>query len=130
LNAEEIKGMELFFSEKTNCSKCHNGFLFTDFSFQSLGLPNRTHDPGRMRISREDSDSGKFKTPGLRNVALTYPYMHDGSLHTLEEVVEFYDQGGGNSPNKSTWIKPLALAVEEKKALIRFLHTLTDTVPR
>jgi len=128
LDAEEKTGMELFFSEKTNCTKCHNGFLFTDFSFQDLGLPNRTQDTGRARVTMNLADAGKFKTPGLRNVALTPPYMHDGSLKTLNDVVDWYNKGGGPSANKSPWIKPLGLTVGEKKALVRFLNTLTDTI--
>lgn len=127
MNAEEIKGMELFFSARTGCNNCHSGFLFTDFSFQDLGLPNHTNDTGRARVSFNPRDAGKFKTPGLRNVALTRPYMHDGSIKTLEEVMAFYDRGGGHSRNKTPLVKPLGLTAGEKKAIIAFLHTLTDT---
>lgn len=126
--ASEQKGMELFFSEKTQCSQCHKNFLFTDFQFHDLGLPNTTSDTGRARVTIADADVGRFKTPGLRNTALTPPYMHDGSLKTLEEVVAFYDRGGGVSRNKSKWIKPLGLNENEKRAIVDFLGTLTDTI--
>lgn len=123
---EEWEGYNLFFSERTNCSKCHNGNLFTDFSFQNIGLYEYYMDPGLNRATVLKTDSGKFKTPTLRNIEYTGPYMHDGSVKSLEEIVELYNDGGKNHPNKSEWIKPLGLNEEEKHSLISFLKCLTD----
>lgn len=128
MNAQEIKGMDLFFSSKTNCTKCHSGVLLTNFEFENIGLPNNSNDSGRKRVTLDPMDGGKFKTPGLRNVARTFPYMHDGSLKNLEEVIEFYNKGGITKINKSEWIKPLSLSDEEKRALVMFLKTLNDTI--
>jgi len=127
LNQLEIQGMNLFFSDKTNCSSCHEGVLFTNFKFENIGLPNTTRDTGRARVTLNPLDVGKFKTPSLRNVAKTKPYMHDGSLKTLEEVIEFYDKGGVTTRNKSEKIRPLHLSKKEKTALVAFLKSLSDT---
>lgn len=126
LTNEEILGKKIFFG-KANCSQCHLGNLFTDFSLQNIGLYERYEDPGLARANNLAIDSGKFKTPTLLNVEYTAPYMHDGSLATLEEVVEFYNSGGRNHPNKNQWIQPLKLSDDEKKSLVAFLKTLTDT---
>ncbi len=126
LSKEETTGKDLFFSEKTNCSQCHNGNLFTDFSFQNIGLYEVYDDPGLARVNSMANDSGRFKTPSLRNIEFTAPYMHDGSMATLEEVVDFYNSGGKNHPNKSEWVKPLGLTDAEKKSLVSFLKCLTD----
>jgi cytochrome c peroxidase len=128
LSPEEEKGMNLFFSQKANCSKCHTGILFTNFAFENIGLPNNSNDSGRKRVTLEPLDAGKFKTPGLRNIARTFPYMHDGSLKTLENVIEFYNKGGITKTNKSEWVKPLNLSTDEKKALVSFLKSLNDTI--
>jgi cytochrome c peroxidase len=126
LSKEEKQGMNLFFSDRTQCSQCHNGNLFTDFSIQNIGLYEVYIDPGLARANSLGADSGKFKTPTLRNIEFTSPYMHDGSLTTLEEVIDFYDLGGKNHRAKSKWIKPLHLTVQEKKSLVSFLKILTD----
>ena len=123
---EEQRGYDLFFSDKTNCSSCHSGNLFTNYTYQNIGLYTTYSDSGRMRITLNEEDRGKFKVPSLRNVALTYPYMHDGSKATLEEVVSFFDRGGKDHPNKSELIKPLHLTEQEQKDIVSFLHTLTD----
>ncbi len=125
-NTDEQKGKDLFFSTRTNCSKCHNGNLFTDFSFQNIGLYEVYEDPGLARVNSSATDSGKFKTPSLRNVEYTAPYMHDGSIVALENVVEFYNSGGEKHKNKSEFIKPLSLSKEEKRCLVLFLKSLTD----
>ncbi|HYG52784.1 MAG TPA: cytochrome c peroxidase [Flavobacteriales bacterium] len=125
--AEEKAGMDLFNSAKTNCTKCHSGPLFSNFAFENIGLRNTSRDTGRIRVTLNPGDVGKFKTSPLRNVALTAPYMHDGSIKTLEDVIEFYNRGGDVSRNKSEWIKPLGLTKKEKKSLVAFLKTLTDT---
>jgi cytochrome c peroxidase len=103
--------------------------LFTDFRFHNLGVGYRwsgTSDAGRFGVSRIAAEWGAFRTPSLRNVARTAPYMHDGSLDTLEDVVEFYDAGGGPNPHLSPLIRPLGLNGHEKAALIAFLRALSD----
>ena len=120
------KGEELFFSERTNCASCHGGFNFTDYTFQNNGLYEEYADIGRKRLTKEDKDLAKFKVPTLRNIALTAPYMHDGSLATLREVIKHYNTGGKNHPQKSELIKPLNLTDSEQEQLIAFLETLTD----
>lgn len=126
LSADEQKGKDLFFSSRTNCSQCHKGNLFTDFSFQNIGLYEWYQDPGLARVNSLQQDSGRFKTPSLRNVEYTAPYMHDGSLATLDEVVDFYNSGGKNHISKSKLVKPLNLNEEEKRCLVLFLKSLTD----
>jgi len=126
LTASEINGMRLFFSDRTNCSKCHGDFNFTNYRFENNGLYLHYTDSGRMRITHLESDNGKFKVPTLRNIALTAPYMHDGSLKTLDEVIGHYNEGGKDHPNKNALIHPLGLSESEKAELIAFLRTLSD----
>ena len=126
LTAIEEQGLNLFMSNKTNCSNCHSGFLLTNQNIENNGLYSVYKDIGAMRLTQNPSDEGKFKIPSLRNIALTYPYMHDGSLKTLEEVIEHYNSGGSNHKNKNTLIKPLNLSQSEIEALVAFLSTLTD----
>lgn len=126
LTVEEELGRELFFSSKTNCSTCHGGFNFTNYEFKNNGLYEHYGHPGRFRLTQIDSDLALFKTPSLRNVGFTAPYMHDGSIMTLTEVVNHYNSGGRYHPNKSDLIRPLGLTDNEKKALVGFLHTLDD----
>ena len=126
LTEEEKRGMELFFSEKTQCSSCHSGFNFADRNFYNVGLYETYSDPGRERISNQSQDFGKFKTPTLRNIELTAPYMHDGSLSTLEKVVEHFNDGGTNHQNKDPRVKALNLSAAEQSELVAFLKTLTD----
>lgn len=126
LTDTEHRGMELFMSSKTNCSSCHSGFNFTDNRFTNNGLYESYSDVGRYRLTLQDSDMSVFKVPTLRNIALTGPYMHDGSLITLDEVVRHYNSGGADHPNKSTLIKPLNLTEAEIADLIAFLESLTD----
>ncbi|MFN0031415.1 MAG: cytochrome-c peroxidase [Flavobacteriales bacterium] len=126
LNDVELLGMQLFFSEKTNCSSCHSGVLFTDFGLYNIGLYASDTDQGLMRKTHLEADHGKFKTPTLRNVELTAPYMHDGSLNTLQDVVAFYNTGGQEADNKDDRIRPLNLTQQEQAALVAFLNSLTD----
>ncbi len=126
LNSSEKRGMALFFSERTQCSTCHQGFNFTTNQFKNNGLYKEFADPGRYRVTLNEADRGFFRIPTLRNIALTAPYMHDGSLATLEEVVEHYNQGGQQAEGQSSLIHPLNLNEQEKEDLIKFLHTLTD----
>lgn len=126
LTTSEKNGMNLFFGEKGECFHCHGGFNFTDNSFRNNGLYLSYADSGRARITLVVSDVGKFKVPSLRNIDKTAPYMHDGSMTTLEEVVNHYNSGGKNHPNKSPIIGSLNLTVAEKADLVNFLKSLTD----
>jgi cytochrome c peroxidase len=129
LTAEQKEGMDLFFSARTACSSCHVAPLFTDNAWHNLGVPQvgpKAVDNGRADVTKNPADTGAFKTPILRNIELTGPYMHDGVLTTLAEVVAFYAGGGGPGPNKSPLIKPLDLSAKEQKALVAFLRSLTD----
>ncbi len=127
MNASEIRGHTLFHG-KANCAICHDGFNFTDSDFHNLGVGTAKEiakpDLGRYEVTKEDKDRGAFRTPPLRNLRDTAPYMHDGSQHTLEQVVDFYDRGGEKNPNLSGRIKPLRLTPAEKKDLIAFLDAL------
>ena len=129
LSPSAVRGMALF-NGKANCVKCHAGFNFTDENYNNIGVgqnkPNP--DPGRYQVTKNDADRGKFKTPTLRNVTETAPYMHDGSETTLLEVVEFYDRGGVGNPNLSKEIKPLGLTAQEKRDLVAFMESLTGDV--
>lgn len=125
LNATQLLGESLFFG-KAKCSTCHSGFDFTEYGFANNGLFEEFEDVGLFRVSSDSTDIGKFKIPTLRNIELTAPYMHNGSLKTLNAVIEHYNSGGKNHPNKSQLIEPLYLSAEEKTALISFLKTLTD----
>lgn len=126
LNESEINGMNLFFSSKTDCAQCHGGFNFTNYAFENNGLYLEYADNGRARLTFEEDDVALFKTPTLRNIELTAPYMHDGSIATLEEVIEHYNQGGKAHPHKNHLIRPLNLTAQEKSDLVKFLETLTD----
>jgi cytochrome c peroxidase len=127
LSNQEKKGMKLFFSDRLNCSACHNGFNFTDYGFKNNGLYKNYNDAGRFRFSKDSNDIALFKTPSLRNIEVTGPYMHDGSINTLKEVIAHYNSGGMLHKNKSDLIKPLNLTVQEAEALEAFLLALTDT---
>ena len=121
-----VRGMALF-KGKARCILCHNGPNFTDNQFHNLGVPQvgpMKEDLGRFAVSRAEKDRGAFKTPTLRSITETAPYMHDGAFKTLEEVVEFMDQGGGSNPNLSPLVKPLNLTAEEKSDLVAFLKAL------
>ncbi|MFT6002719.1 MAG: cytochrome c peroxidase [Flavobacteriales bacterium] len=126
LTKEEKQGFDLFMSNKTNCSSCHGGFNFTQYKITNNGLYENYKDEGRMRATKNNKDLALFKTPSLRNIELTAPYMHDGSLTTLEEVVEHYNTGGKNHIHKDSLIVPLNLNKNQKLDLVSFLKTLTD----
>jgi cytochrome c peroxidase len=128
MSREAQRGSELFFFS-ARCATCHAGFNFSDERFHNLGVgwDARTQafaDPGRMAVSHEPRDRGAFKTPGLRDVDRRPPYMHDGSLSTLRDVVDFYDRGGIRNPGLSGRIRPLGLSESDKNALIAFLKSL------
>ncbi len=125
-NSLEQEGEKLFFSSRTHCATCHSGFNFTNYTFQNIGLYVDYKNTGRMRLTLLNQDKALFKVPTLRNIALTKPYMHDGSILNLEEVIEHYNSGGKNHINKSPLIKPLNLNLLDKQALKAFLLTLSD----
>lgn len=122
LSDEAHAGMKLFFG-KANCSACHNGPHFSDLAFHNVGVGQSAKevDQGRRKISNIEGDQGSFRTPTLREIARTAPYMHDGSLKTLEDVVNYYDQGGTKNDYLDEEIYPLKLSDAEKKALVTFL---------
>lgn len=152
------RGMAVF-NGKGNCIQCHNGPLASDQKFHSLGVPENevfkseplfqiTHrwehyqkgidekgyrnadwDYGLYYRTKNPKDKTKFRTPSLRELKYTAPYMHNGILYTLDEVVDFYNKGGGDSPYKSPQIKPLGLTDEEKKDLVAFLEALSMDKP-
>lgn len=132
LSEEEERGRQLFIGSKAKCFDCHFKVDFTDDSFKNIGLYNgkELNDAGRYRITLDSNDKGKFKTPGLRNVAVTAPYMHNGMFETLDQVLAYYNAPGHFIDEAinidSTLRKPLGLTPAEKKDIIAFLNTLTD----
>ncbi len=126
MTESEQRGWQLFNSEALNCTACHGGFDLSDHGFHNVGQYLDYSDPGRERISLDAADLGKFKTPTLRNIALTAPYMHDGSMATLEEVIAHFASGGVAHPNRSPEMRTFELSTEQRIDLIAFLHALTD----
>jgi cytochrome c peroxidase len=124
LTASEKRGADIALGERGDCFHCHVGFNLTNNAFANNGLVSA--DTGRTRITEKTGDEGKFKVPTLRNVALTAPYMHDGSLATLRDVIDFYSRGGQGHPNTDPIIRPLNLSGQEKEDLLAFLGSLTD----
>jgi cytochrome c peroxidase len=130
LNGVEQAGLEIF-RGKGQCAGCHGGPNLTDDQFHNTGVSwrsGRFADEGRFVISQDPRDHGAFKTPTLREVALTGPYMHDGSLKSLEDVVEFYSQGGHRNPYLDPRVRTLGLSRGEADALVAFLKTLNGRV--
>lgn len=158
LSDAQKRGMTLY-NGKAGCIQCHNGPLASDQKFYDLGLPDFpgfkddplyqvTHrwehyqkgvpeakyrdaamDYGLYYQTKNPKDIGKFRVPSLREVKYTAPYMHNGVFKTLEEVVEFYDQGGGKGSNKTPLLKPLKLTAQERKDLVSFIEALSMTEP-
>jgi cytochrome c peroxidase len=158
LSPEAKRGLTLF-QGKAGCITCHNGPLVSDESYHNVGVPEnptfrtdplrqitlryqhvirgvpesvyRTadRDLGLYYTTKRDEDRGKFRTPSLRELKYTAPYMHNGVLRTLEEVVAFYDDGGGEDPNKSKLMRPRGLTEQEKKDLVAFLLSLSSDQP-
>ncbi|CAH0524183.1 Cytochrome c551 peroxidase [Allocatenococcus thiocycli] len=158
MSSAAMRGQDLFNSEKTECFHCHSGFNFSDSTlhddsvfvsrpFFNTGLYNLdsegsypTEDNGLFTVTQAPKDKGKFRPPTLRNVAYTAPYMHDGSIETLGEVLDFYANGGRNitsgenqgdgrnNPNKSEFVKGFTLSQEEKQDMLAFLNALSDEV--
>ncbi|MGB1104086.1 MAG: cytochrome-c peroxidase [Crocinitomicaceae bacterium] len=129
-NSQEKLGLQLFMSDDLKCAKCHEGFYLSDNSYRNNGLYKNAIDLGRANLTLDSADIGKFRVPSLRNITLTAPYMHDGSLGTLEEVINHYAVGGKNASNQDSLIKGFDLSDEEHEALVLFLTTLTDTIYR
>lgn len=125
LTISEMNGMDLFFG-KANCSKCHSGKDFTNYEILNNGIFETYPDSGLYRLTNRDSDWGKFKTLTLRNIGLTAPYMHNGEINSLEEIVSIYNQGGMGYKNQSDKIVPLNLSDKEQEDLVTFLKSLTD----
>jgi cytochrome c peroxidase len=151
LDEAQQRGLALFMG-KANCIRCHLGPNLTDNGFHNLGVPDTaivgdaqviasirfdakrmglegwsqlTRDPGRELVTKDPADRGKFRTMGLRNIVSSAPYMHNGALATLEDVVAFYNGGGGDDPNRSPLLEPLGLSDAEQRDLVAFLHALT-----
>lgn len=156
MTAEQLRGKALF-EGKANCIACHNGPLLSDEMHHNTGVPvnpdfatnpqrqiamrerirgkgipeevylKLDRDPGRYLETKKNEDFGKFRTPPLRYLAYTTPYMHNGAFVTLEEVVDFYDRGGDDDPfgTKSDLVKPLHLSAQEKSELVGFLDALS-----
>ncbi|MEH0758201.1 di-heme enzyme [Vibrio sp. 16] len=158
MSSSAMRGQDLFNSEKMECFHCHNGFNFSDSTlhdgsvfvsrpFFNTGLYNLDsqgsypiEDNGLFSVTQNPSDKGKFRPPTLRNVAFTAPYMHDGSIASLAEVLDFYANGGRNitsgehqgdgriNPNKSEFVKGFTLSAQEKQDMLAFLNALSDPV--
>lgn len=127
LAASEKRGWVLFKSNELKCRECHSSFNFSSGEFENNGLyDSYGSDPGRSRITSNPDDEGKFKVPTLRNVQLTAPYMHDGSIATLGQVIDHYASSGSSHPNKSELINGFELSPQDKQDLINFLKSLTD----
>jgi len=136
-SVDEAIGYDLFFDvspeiKDGECGNCHNAPLFTDHTFANNGIEaaktlDDFPDKGLGAITGDPYDNGKFKVPTLYNIALTSPYMHDGRFRTLDQVINHYNSGGHASPTANSLIRPLGFSEQEKKQLIAFLHTLTDT---
>ena len=146
-----MAGLELF-EGKSGCSQCHSGELLSDSDFHALGVPENQDifqnparhitfrrffhgfgvgeyvtmrdDPGLFALTLDDDDRGKFRTPSLLEAARTAPYMHNGTLATLEDVVGFYNEGGGQNANKDSSLRPLGLTEREIASLVAFLESL------
>ncbi len=130
LSVQARLGLSIF-RGKGGCTTCHVGPNLTDERFHNTGVAwpgGELRDPGRFGVSGHPEDRGAFKTPTLREIARTAPYMHDGSLATLEDVVEYYDKGGNPNPGLDTDLHALHLTAEEKRALVALLKSLSGTI--
>ena len=130
LSGQARLGLSIF-RGKGRCTTCHAGPNLTDERFHNPGVAwpgAQLRDPGRFAVSGNPEDRGAFKTPTLREAVRTAPYMHDGSLATLNDVVEYYDKGGNPNPGLDSDLRQLHLTVEEKRALVAFLRSLSGTV--
>ena len=126
LTAEQKLGLQVF-RGKAGCGSCHLGPNLTDERFHNTGI-GADGEPGHFAASRDPGDMGAFKTPSLRDVARTPPYMHDGSLAVLDEVIDYYDKGGRANANLDAEIRKLQLSTAEKRALVAFLEALNGVI--
>ena len=127
--SDQVKLGDSLFFDKAACAQCHVGWNFTDSQFHNLGIgwdegTKSFADTGRAAISRNEAETGAFKTPTLRDVSRHAPYMHDGSLATLKDTVEHYNTGGTPNPWLSPRMKKLELTPEEVDALVAFMQAL------
>jgi len=131
MSESAARGWDLFFSKRVGCSNCHVGANLADEKYYNLGVGMSADNPdlGRYVVTKQEQDKGAFKTPTIRNVALTAPYMHDGSQATLEEVVEHYNKGGDKNPWLSDKMTPLKLTPQEKIDLVEFMRSCTGSFP-
>jgi cytochrome c peroxidase len=118
--------LELFVGGETGCFHCHSKETLTNDGYFNNGTFVEGGDAGRQLLTGRTGDLGKFRVPSLRNVAVTAPYMHDGSLATLREVVEHYAAGGNGHPSTDVQIEPLNPSADDKADLVAFLQALTD----
>lgn len=137
LSGPQVRGLALFKDKDgPGCAKCHRfddfSALFTDLRFHNVGVGTDHPDPdvGREAVTGRPEDRGKFRTPSLRNIALTAPYMHDGRFATLGQVVDFYSKGGTKNPNLDPDIRPFEITPAQKADLIAFLNALTGELPK
>ncbi len=131
MSDDALEGLELF-TGKAHCMTCHSGPTFSDSRYHNLGVGyenGKFKDVGRYEVTKDPADMGRFLTPKLRVVDQTYPYMHDGSEATLEQVIDLYDRAGNRNPNLDPVIMPLNLTGEEKMQLIAFLKSLSGSYP-
>jgi cytochrome c peroxidase len=143
LTAEATRGMQLFFSERLRCARCHSGFNLSgptrhaaeaaEPTFHNTGLYNvdgrgayPAIDGGLFDVTHRAEDMGRFRAPTLRNIAVTAPYMHDGSVPTLDAAIAHYASGGISSALKSARIRPFKVSAAETRDLLAFLNSLTD----
>lgn len=131
MSESAVRGQDLFFSKRVGCSNCHVGANLADEQYHNLGIGMSAKEPdlGRFAETKVEKDKGAFKTPTIRNVALSAPYMHDGSLATLEDVVEHYNKGGDKNRWLSDKIVPLKLTPQEKIDLVEFMRACTGSFP-
>ena len=126
LGDSQQRGMNIFFSNNARCDSCHDGSAFTTNQFANVGIGMDKHSPdlGRYNVTKREEDKGAFKTPGLRDIARTGPYMHDGSFKMLEDVVEHYNKGGIKNQWLHQDVRPLNLSKQDKSDLVEFLKAL------
>lgn len=132
MSESAVRGMDLFFSKRVGCSNCHVGANLADEQYHNLGIGMEADEPdlGRYAVTKQEKDKGAFKTPTIRNVALSAPYMHDGSLDTLEEVVEHYAKGGTKNKWLSDKMTPIKMTPQEKLDLVEFMRACTGPFPK
>ncbi len=126
LNDSEIRGMNLFFDD-LYCASCHGGFNFSDSRLTNNGLYTNYTDQGRARLTKKTEDQAIFKTPTLRNIGFSAPYMHDGSFESLEQVIDHYSSGAKGHFNQDPLIQPFDISQDQKQDLIAFLIALNDS---